>query len=184
MRPLLFVTLAAVAVAAPVPKKPKPDYQKLADETEWSFPERKAITDMLTSEFKGYRAEVLSFDDGVKMTVLIANASKERLLKLETHVEVSLVQRDGVLYYPVHSPVASGCKVVAFDLIAKKELWASELKGTGPVDHSEYRNQVRLEVLDDGAVRVFGQESAGRYVEVVDRATGKTVGHKVFKEKE
>ena len=185
MRSLSLALLAVVvAVAAPVPKKPKVDYQKLADETEWKFPEGKAITEMLADEFKGYRAEVLSFDDGAKMTVLIANAKKEALLKLETHVEVSLAQREGVVYYPVHSPIGSGCKVVAFDLTAKKELWSTGLKGMGLVLHSWYRNQVRLEVLDGDTLRVWGKESAGRYVEIVDRTTGKTVGHKVFKEKE
>ena len=37
--------------------------------------------------------------------------------------------------------------------------------------------------LDGDAVRVFSQESAGKYVEYVDLKDGKTVGHKVFTDK-
>jgi hypothetical protein len=182
-RPLAFALLVAVAaVAAPVPKKPAKDYQKLADETGWVFAERKAITDSLEEEFKGFRAELLAFE-GIDMTVRIANAKKEELLKWQTHVEVSFAQRNGVFYYTDFSPYSSGCRVVAFDLTAKKQLWKAELKGLGGIDHSKYRNEVRMEVLDDDTLRVFGKESAGRYVEIVDRSTGKTVGHKVSDEK-
>ena len=180
---LLSLLVVATAVAAPVPKKPMKDYQKVADETEWRFPERKAITEQLQDEFKGFRAELVSIEGGgIGMTVRIANAKKEELLKWETHVEVSYSQRDGVLYYTNFHPSSSGCAVVAFDLTAKKQLWKTALKGLGPIDHSKYRNDVRLEVLDDDTVQVFGKESSGRYVEVVDRGTGKTVGHKVFAE--
>ncbi len=176
--------VVASAVAAPVPKKPAKDYQQVADETEWKFPERKAITDQLTDEFKGFRAELEALEaGGLGMTVLISNAKKEELLKWETQVMVSFAQRGGVLYYADFHPSSSGCSVVAFDLNAKKQLWKADLKGLGPIDHSKYWNDVRLEVLDGDAIQVFGKESAGRYVEIVDRGTGKTVGNKVFAEK-
>jgi len=34
--------------------------------------------------------------------------------------------------------------------------------------------------VDEVAVRIVGMERSGRYVEYVDRESGKTVGHKVF----
>lgn len=181
----LIVTLLVVAtvVAAPVPKKPAKDYQKLADETEWRFAERKAITDQLTDEFKGFRWELLPFEvGGIGMTVRISNVKKEVLLNWETQVLVSFAQRDGVLYYTDFDPSASGCTVVAFDLNAKKQLWKTDLKGLGPIAHSGYRNDVRLDVFDGDTVQVFGKESSGRYVEFVDRTSGKTVGDRVFAE--
>jgi hypothetical protein len=46
-----------------------------------------------------------------------------------------------------------------------------------------YSNRVNLSA-DGGAVRVFGTESAGSYIEFLDRKTGKTVGHRVFKREE
>lgn len=184
-RTLLVALLAmTTATAAPVPKKPTKDYQKLADETEWTFSERNAITDQLNEEFKGYRTELLPLaGNGLEMTVLVSNSKKELLLKWETRVTVSFAQRDGVLYYADFHPIASRCAVVAIDLKAKKQLWKSDLKGLGPISHSKYRNDVRLEVLDDDTLRVFGKESAGKYVEVVHRGNGKTLGHKVFEEK-
>ena len=76
-------------------------------------------------------------------------------------------------------PNRHGCGLVAFDLKNKKDLWQTELKGIGPIPHSRYSNRVNLDLVD-GAVRVFSQESAGRYVEFVDPKTGKTLGHKVY----
>jgi len=34
--------------------------------------------------------------------------------------------------------------------------------------------------VDEVAVRIVGMESSGRYVEYVDRETGRSVGHKSF----
>ena len=58
----------------------------------------------------------------------------------------------------------------------------ASLKGIGPVTHSKYSNEVWLGVLDADTLIVHGNESFGKYVEIVDRKTGKTVGHKVFKD--
>ena len=79
-------------------------------------------------------------------------------------------------------PHASGCAVVAYDLKARRQIWRSELKGLGPVDHSKYFNAVRVEPLSDEVLAIYGKESAGRYVEIVSLKTGRTVGHKVFPE--
>jgi hypothetical protein len=37
-----------------------------------------------------------------------------------------------------------------------------------------------MEPVADGVLAVYGRESGGRYVELVDLTTGRTVGHKVF----
>ena len=49
------------------------------------------------------------------------------------------------------------------------------------IDHFEYSNSVNLDILNNDAVRVFGNESVGKYLEIVDLKTGKTVGHHKFK---
>ena len=48
----LCLSLFAVAtlLAAPVPKKPAKDYQKLADETEWQFDDLASFDDRLATE--------------------------------------------------------------------------------------------------------------------------------------
>jgi hypothetical protein len=87
-----------------------------------------------------------------------------------------------MLYYADYSPGSSGCALVAVDLKTGKQMWKSGLQGLGPIAHTRYRNSVTLEPTDD-ALLVHGQESAGNYVEYVDKKSGKTVGHKVFKDK-
>ncbi len=93
---------------------------------------------------------------------------------------VFVATRNGTLYSADYSRSSNGCGLVAYDLTARKQLWKSNLKGLGQIPHTRYSNAVRLDLLPDGTLRVFGRESAGDYVEFVDGKTGKTVGHKIF----
>lgn len=181
----LIVTLFVVAtvVAAPVPKKPAKDYQKLADETEWRFAERQSLQTQVDEEFKGYETRLVQEAAGEGLLTIAGHKDGEKLALISVHSQTTIRQRDGVIFTTEFSPSSSGCTVVAFDLNAKKQLWKQHLKGLGPIDHSKYRNEVRMDVLDRDTIQVFGKESSGRYVEIVDRTSGKTVGHKVFDEK-
>src|SRR5262245_8439742 len=100
------------------------------------------------------------------------------------HEESVFLLLGDVLYYTAHHPIASGCTLHALSLQTGEALWATHLKGLGPVDHSKYRNQVNLGVEDMQTLRVFGLESYGGYVEYLDRRTGKTVGHRLFPNEE
>jgi hypothetical protein len=153
----------------------------LADDTEWTFSAEYDFNEMIASEFKGYEAKATAGGGRNEVSVRVSKDGKE-LFTLLTHWQAVVRQRDGVVYYTDFHGSSSGCAVVAFDLAAKKQLWRADLKGLGPITHFKYRNEVRLEVLDDDTLRVFGKESFGRYVEIVSRTTGKTVGHKVFAE--
>ena len=82
--------------------------------------------------------------------------------------------------YADYYPSRTGCSLVAYDLKTRKQLWKTALAGLRPIDHFQYSNRVNLDVFNKEVVRVFSQESAGRYVEFVDMKTGKTVGHKVY----
>jgi len=177
---LLFVVTGTVP-AAPVPKKPFKDYQRLADETEWKFEDLGDFEARLAAELKGFEVTPVAKGRG-EYTVRIWKG-KDELLIWETIPARPFHQRNDILFYADFHPSSSGCSVVAFDLKSKKQLWKCDLKGLGGIDHSKYRNEVRMELLDDDTLRVFGKESAGKYVEIVDRGTGTTVGHKVFNEK-
>jgi hypothetical protein len=87
-----------------------------------------------------------------------------------------LVVRADTLYYVQHHPISSGAALVSIDLKTGKQRFRTALKGIGPQDHSKYRNQVWLEVKDD-VVIVQGEESHGKYVELVDPKTGKTLAN-------
>lgn len=88
------------------------------------------------------------------------------------------LEREGILYHAAYHRSSTGCAVVALDLKARRQLWETHLEGVGPVDHSKYSNDVRIEPLLDETLAVYGKESAGSYVEIVDMKTGKIVGHR------
>ncbi|NUO51415.1 MAG: hypothetical protein HOV80_21380 [Polyangiaceae bacterium] len=55
------------------------------------------------------------------------------------------------------------------------ERFRTRLQGLGPIGHSEYYNAVEIDVEPGGKLAVFGNEAAGKYVEIVDFATGRTL---------
>ena len=77
--------------------------------------------------------------------------------------------------YSNHRAIATDCSLVAYDLKRRSQLWKAHLKGVGPLGHSKYRNRINLRAGPGQAVTVFGWESFGRYIEVVDVKTGKTL---------
>jgi hypothetical protein len=80
------------------------------------------------------------------------------------------------IYVASYNRIATGCKLTAYTTKDATQLWSVTLEGVGPVMHSKYGNRVQLRVVDGQPV-VFGWESAGRYVEVRDAATGKLAAH-------
>lgn len=110
--------------------------------------------------------------------VIVNQAELELLSKRLDHIAVVCLIEEDMLYYAEYCPAATGCRVSAFDLKAQKSLWESALYGIGPTGHSEYVNKVYMK-MDADRITVFGEESHGRYREVVDRKTGKTMESKV-----
>lgn len=85
------------------------------------------------------------------------------------------------LFVAEYCAISSGATVSAYDLARGRFLWKTTLHALGPVAHSEYYSDVDLRV--DGAggkarVVVSGWEAYGRYVEVLDSATGEDLGNR------
>ena len=85
-----------------------------------------------------------------------------------------------MLYYADFHPNASGCAIVAYNLKRREELWKTPLLGMGSVSHSMYTNRVNLNVDRDHLI-VYGDEAAGRYIELLNAATGRTVAHRIIR---
>lgn len=156
------------------------DYQRLADSTSWAFPIRGA--DAIGSALRcgSLQTEIIRLKgaNSGELTIRLSHG-KRALYQWKGH-ELSVFRvEDDVVYYADFRPTASGCTLVAYDLKAKKERWRTALKALGPIAHSKYSNQVAFEVVGSN-IRVFGNESSGRYVEFVDRATGRTRGSHVY----
>jgi len=174
---VLMVGAWSLAVgAAPAPEQK--DYQKIADTEEWQWkPDRTTAAGSAKSYMGDFQADVAVNDSGA--TLVKFAKGDDVVFILEGHAGTVFAGRGNVVYYADFIPQSSGCTVIAYDLKEKKQLWKANLKGLGPIDHTKYRNQVSLDIKDD-AVRILGNESAGKYVEYLDLKSGKTVGHRVF----
>jgi hypothetical protein len=74
----------------------------------------------------------------------------------------------------VYPRISSGCTLIALDAETGALRWRSALTALGPVDHSKYRNDVQLAMFE-GKIVVYGYEASGRYIEIVDPETGRTL---------
>jgi hypothetical protein len=89
---------------------------------------------------------------------------------LDEFVPGAALAEDGVrLYVAEHSLIATGAHITAYDAATGAKLWSQSVQGIGPIAHSKYANRVTLAVIR-GALVVFGNEAAGRYIEVYDPA--------------
>ena len=176
---ILFLAAIPVAVA-----KDFIDYQKMADGARWGW--QRGMTHPLGCISQcGYKYDIalLSKKDNrysLDITVLL-EARKVYAWRGHRHSVFRIL--DDSLYYAKFHPSSSGGHIVAVDLKTGKELWESPLEGIGPIQHSAYRTLLNLTANHD-VVSVYGNESMGRYYEIKDAKTGKTVGNRVFPKKE
>jgi len=80
----------------------------------------------------------------------------------------ALAADDERVFLVHHSLIGSGAEAMAFAAADGRLLWRTPLRGLGPVAHSEYENHTAVELLPGAAIVIFGSESAGRYIEVLD----------------
>jgi outer membrane protein assembly factor BamB len=86
----------------------------------------------------------------------------------------ALVVHDGRLYVALYSRNLTGCRVLALDASSGDRLWETPLKGLGSILHSKYANRVQMRVKDEWLL-IFGDESSGRYIEILDLASGRRI---------
>lgn len=155
---------------------------KRAAKIEWKFDDQTNLLRCVL-DYSGDRQLGVHLGPHRSLIVCFRDDKNKLIYSWDGHYQSVFTTKENILYHADYSHNSSGCKLVAVDLKNGKQLWSTSLKGLGPVEHSKYRNAINLE-FDGEVLTVFGKESSGRYVEVVDAKTGKTVGHKVFKEKE
>lgn len=175
------MTLVA-ALLVILPMASDKDFQQLADNAawEWKADEATVLHSLLQSRCD-FQIELIRPKGTFGSDLLIRFTDGDKQVhSLRGTASTVFAVHENVLYLAEFQPHASGCSVVAFDLKAQKQLWKTPLKGLGPISHFRYVNRVALQ-LEDGAVRVRGFESAGKYIEYLDMKNGKTVGHRIFK---
>jgi hypothetical protein len=167
-------------------------YQRKANAMEWRWSHDQASLDYcMKNNLRGYTVTVQEvLRDGKccfgdrQISVLDGG---EVVFTYDGDVHTVFVQIKDVLYLADHPLFGKECKLIAYDLKARKELWARPLRGypRDPADlrlyhhHRWFSPRITIEV-DDGAILVFGQDWGGRYIEYVDPRDGKTIGHKAI----
>ncbi len=170
---------AAILLSLAAPPDPPVDYQKVADATEWKWDDKSAtLSHSLAVKQPNYTVRTDEKAAKHDMPVTFTKGDKELFVFRSHENTVFRVVGDTLVYASFHRS-ASGATMIGVDLKTGKELWKTHLKGIGPVSHFRYSNLLNMEA-DGDTVTVFGNESYGKYVEILDTKTGKTVGHKLF----
>jgi hypothetical protein len=97
----------------------------------------------------------------------------------DAHSGTVFAQAGNTLYIAEFDPIAPGCQVAAIDLTEGKVVWRRELKGNLPVKNSKYSTDVNI-AATDASIVIFRRESTGRYIEVLDGRTGKSVAYEAL----
>jgi hypothetical protein len=103
------------------------------------------------------------------------------LIQLSGHSGSVFRVENKVLYFADFPRHSTGCTVTAHDLATGKELWKTRLNALRVMGHSRYSNSVTMEVSKPegaGVVIIYGKESSGTYLEVLDQKTGQVLAHR------
>lgn len=169
----------ANTVHSPEERRSLPE-QAAAEKKEWSWSKDRATA----------KASARVLGDGCKVQIdplegkpwalkLTLTREGQTIYSWEAHAYSVFVLARDVLYRADFQPGSTGCAVIAYDLKVGKLRWKTYLRGVLVSSHSQYENRINLEI-DDQHLTVYGNESFGRYIEVLDLKSGKTVGHRLI----
>jgi len=159
------------------------NYTEIMDTLSWQFrPDHETALYFVQSFRDDYQVEIVKETNNVgnELTIKLTNNNNE-IYSWKGHEYSTFVEFKDILYYADYSPIRTGCMVVAYDLKERKQLWKAELEGLGPIGHSKYINRVQM-TFWEGYLVIYGKEVGGKYLEIVDIETGKTVGNKMLDE--
>jgi hypothetical protein len=167
------------------------DYQKIADGAKFDWSKEKASAFYSMCRYKGEgevqlirNAGEIPFH-GYSLTIRFVRDDKV-LLSIAGHDATVFHGVDDVVYYASYSQSGPGCTVIAYDLAQQKQLWQTELKalkdsmGIEYYRISGYFSSMNLSA-GKNTVAIYGHETNGDYLEMLDTKTGKVIGQKVLK---
>ncbi len=93
----------------------------------------------------------------------------------------SMMQHETLLFVVDYCSATSGAQLTILDADSGTRRGQRSLDGLGSVEHSEYWNDVELRMVD-GKLAIFGREAKGRYIEVVEPATGALIALQSFRD--
>lgn len=154
--------------------------QRGVDEMEWEWSDAQADAEYSARQLKEEtKVEAVPVPGEPRARALHLVRDGREVFSWQGHSHTVFVLAGHVLYWADFQPSGNGCELVAYDLGARMQLWRTRLWGIGQRQHSQYRNLINLR-LGGEYLTVYGNESGGRYIELVDPKSGRTVGHKTF----
>ncbi len=151
--------------------------QALADKTPWSWPLETGTPEACARHFGGgYDVETKVPDVPSLPPMVEVRKDGNTIVSWRAQIASVFLRGADTLYYAEFSPYSSGCSVVAYDL-NRGERWKTPLWGIGPLGNSMYANRVNMK-LEGNHLIVYGDESAGRYIQLIDVRTGRIVGRR------
>jgi hypothetical protein len=183
---MTIVTAIAVCFLATVPRGWADDYwQRIADGKPWRWNGEQANLLYCVTYCMGdfdVRIECPKRDSNMPgsrlLTVRLLDGDKEVYSFQATRETVFARDRD-VLYTAHVFASGTGCTVSAYDFRAKKELWRTRLQSMSNKPHSFYRNLVTIE-SGESVLLIRGNETLLRYIEYMDKKTGKTLAQREY----
>ncbi len=160
----------------------------------FEFPSTTARFNKAVAASDGQRSCTLQLDRDSDRTKLHCTNNKQRSawgidLAAQVFPGGALAIHGNTVLVARFCAIASGTEIEAYDLAAGTFLWRTRLYGVGPVAHSEYFNDVELRVATVGTAAaspprliVSGFEAAGKYLEVLDLASGQILGNRKIPE--
>jgi hypothetical protein len=181
-RSLITVSLASLAFILPAgfySFSNPPDFAGLPQG--FHFKPAEASLAYSIGQYKGnavLKVERLQFPGDAKLRFSCEN---RETLVLSAHEGTVFRASGNTLYFAAFQSCSAGCTVIAYDLNDGKTIWSTHLKSAQCFMHFAYCNRVTLDLSSD-AVTVTGSESYGDYVEVLDRRTGKSIAHRIYRQ--
>ncbi len=154
--------------------------QAAAEEKKWTWSDDRATAKASARALGGGYEVTFDPTPGKPWAVtLTLKREGQPVYSWEGHTHSVFILAHDVLYRADFLPSRTGCAVIAYDLKGGKPLWKTHLWGVPVATHSQYENRINLEI-DDRHLIVYGNESFGRYIEILDLRTGKTVGQRLL----
>jgi hypothetical protein len=126
-----------------------------------------------------YKINILNIGMGPEQKIKIEILKDQKVVAtIDGHEATVFAIQGSSLYYAIFSIGTGGAVIHCRDLTTGKLRWIRELQGLPPKTHSMYSNLLNLRVTDQG-VEIFGHESYGDYIEVLDAQSGKQLSHKI-----
>jgi hypothetical protein len=154
--------------------------QAAAEEKKWAWSDDRATAASSARALAGgYRVQFDPIPGKPGALTLTVTREGQAVHSWEGHPYSVFVLSHDLLYRADFQPSRTGCAVIAYDLAGGKQLWETRLWVVPVSAHSQYMNRINLEI-DDRHLILYGNESFGRYLEILDLKTGKTVGQRLL----